>query len=232
MTSGRQYAERRLGPIRAGIRYGIVAAVIALLANLHFLLLNPGGTPGWVIAIIEDFRTTLALASFLLLAILAALRTEPQRIDPDVSRRKLLFRDATLSATIVAVIAGVTLILVTFLQATVFASEMRGYAREAAPQILAYIDELGERFSDPATPMTEAEIREDLAPPAIRDVGQSISNLVLRALFLGSVGAVVGLLRGTFGSAGGSAKPVGDEEGSEDEVPGPDRPEGEEDPGR
>lgn len=220
-----------MGPIRAGIRYGIVAAVIALLANFHFLLLDPGGTPGWVVAVIEDFRTSLALASFLLLAILAALRTEPQRLDPDVSRRKLLFRDATLSATIVAVIAGITLIFVTFLQATVFASEMRGYAREAAPQILAYIDELGERFSDPATPITTGEIEEDLAPPAIRDVGQSISNLVLRALFLGSVGAVVGLLRGTFGSAKSDTEEAGEEEGSEDEVPGPDKPEGE-DPGR
>ena len=129
-------------------------------------------------------------------------------------------------------IAGVTLIFVTFLQATVFASEMRVYAREAAPQILAYIDELGERFSDPATPMTEAEIREDLAPPALRDIGQSISNLVLRALFLGTVGAVVGLLRGTFGSAKPDTEEAVEEEGSEDEIPGPDRPEGEEDPGR
>ncbi|MBA2441999.1 MAG: hypothetical protein H0V53_06290 [Rubrobacter sp.] len=224
-----------MGPIRAGIRYGIAAAVIALLANFHFLLLDPVGTPGWVIAVIEDFRTSLALASFLLLAILAALRTEPQRIDPDVSRRTLLFRDATLAATLVAVIAGVALIFVTFLQATVFADDMRSYAREAAPRILAYIDELGERFSDPTTPITAAEIEQDLAPPELRDVGQSISNLVLRALFLSVVGAVVGLLRGTFGSAGGSAKPDGDEageeEGSEDEVPGPDKPEGE-DPGR
>ena len=63
-----------MGPFRAGIFYGIIAVVVALVANLHFLLLDASGTPGWIMAVVEDFRTTLTLAAFLMLGALAAMR--------------------------------------------------------------------------------------------------------------------------------------------------------------
>ncbi|WP_047865583.1 hypothetical protein [Rubrobacter aplysinae] len=185
-----------MGPFRTGILYGIVAVVVALAANLHFLLLDASGTPGWILAVIEDFRTTLALAAFLIIGILAALRTTPERLDEGVSYRSLLLRDCTLAATLVAVIVGIALIIMVFLQATVLSGPMQTYASDAAPRIVAYIEELGDRFSDPAEPVTAAQIEEDLAPPTLGSLGQSISNFVLRALLLGVAGALVGLLRG------------------------------------
>jgi len=208
-----------LGPFRAGIFYGVIAVVVALAANLHFLLLGASGAPGWVIAVVEDFRTTLALAAFLLLAFLAALRTTPERLDEGVPYRALLLRDCTLAATLVAVIAGLALILITLLQATVLSGAMQGYAADAAPRIVAYIEELGERFSDPADPVTAAEVERDLAPPTLGSLGQSISNFVLRALLLGGAGALVGLLRGR--RAARSERPARPSKEPEDEGPYP-----------
>lgn len=203
-----------MGPFRAGIFYGAIAVVVALVANLHFLLLDASGTPGWIIAVIEDFRTTLALAAFLLLGILAALGTTPRRLDEGVPYRALLLRDCTLAATLVAVMAGLALMVVVFLQATVLSGSMQSYAADAAPRIVAYIEELGDRFSDPADPVTAAEVEEDLSPPSLGSLGQSISNFVLRALFLGGAGALVGLLRGRRASR--SEEPVSSPEPEEE----------------
>lgn len=185
-----------MGPFRAGIFYGAIAVVVALVANLHFLLLDASETPDWIIAVIEDFRTTLALAAFLMLGVLAALRTTPRRLDEGVPYRALLLRDCTLAATLVAVMAGLALVVIVFLQATVLSGPMQSYAADAAPRVVAYIEELGDRFSDPADPVTAAEVEEDLSPPALGSLGQSISNFVLRALLLGLAGALVGLIRG------------------------------------
>lgn len=185
-----------MGPFRAGIFYGIVAVVVALATNLHFLLIDASGPPDWVVGVWESYRTHLALAAFLLCAIVAAIRTVPQRLDEGVPYRSLLLRDCTLAATIVAVMAGFALIVIVFLQATVFYNAMQGYAETAAPRIVGYIQELGERFSSPPDPVTAGQIEQDLAPPTLGDLGQSISNFVLRALLLGGVGAIVGLMRG------------------------------------
>lgn len=185
-----------MSPFRAGIFYGAVAVAVALAANLHFLFLDASGTPGWILAVVEDFRTTLALAAFLLLGVLAAIRTTPERLDEGVPYRALLLRDCTLAATLVAVMAGLALMVIVFLQATLFQGAMQGYAADAAPRIVAYIEELGDRFSDPAEPVTAAEVERDLSPPTLGSLGQSISNFVLRALLLGVAGALVGLLRG------------------------------------
>jgi hypothetical protein len=185
-----------LGPFRAGIFYGAIAVVVALAANLHFLVLDASSTPGWIIAVIEDFRTTLSLAAFLMLGILAARRTTPERLDEGVPYRALLLRDCTMAATLVAVIVSLALVVILFLQATVLSGPMQSYASDAAPRIVAYIEELGDRFSDPAEPVTVSETEEGLSPPDLDRLGQSISNLVLRTLFLGGAGALVGLLRG------------------------------------
>lgn len=204
-----------MGPFRAGIFYGAIAVVVALAANLHFLLLDASETPGWIIAVVEDFRTTLALAAFLLLGILAALRTTPRRLDEGVPYRALLLRDCTLAATLVAVMAGLALLVIVFLQATVLSGPMQSYAADAAPRIVAYIEELGDRFSDPADPVTAAQVEEDLSPPTLGSLGQSISNFVLRALLLGLAGALVGLIRGRSNAHSG------------DETAGPAEPEDE-----
>lgn len=219
-----------MGPFRAGIFYGIIAVAVALAANLHFLLLDASGTPGWIMAVVEDFRTTLALAAFLMLGALAAMRTKPQRLDEGVPYRSLLLRDCTLAATIVAVMAGLTLMIVVFLQATVLSGSMQSYAADAAPRIIAYIEELGDRFSDPADPVTATEVEGDLAPPALGSLGQSISNFVLRALLLGIAGTVVGLMRArriSRSSRSGKSQQMSSRRDYESETPYPyEEPEG------
>ena len=50
-------------------------------------------------------------------------------------------RDGAVAGATVAVVIGATLVVLTFLQATVFAGEMRDYAREAAPKIRYYVNE-------------------------------------------------------------------------------------------
>ena len=190
--------------------YGALAAVVALVAELYFLFLDPSQTPGWVLAVIGSYRTRLALAAFLFLAILAAIRMRPVRLDPDVSYRSLLLRDGALAATLVAVIVGAALILTTLLQATVLADNMRAYAREAAPEIVTYVNGTREEIQDrrreegqsPAEvndvppPADVSEVESSLGPPAPRDLGRSLTNFVLRAVLLGTIGGLVGLLRG------------------------------------
>ncbi len=192
--------ERFLGPLKIGFRYGMVAVVIAVAADLRFLFIDPAGTPDWILTVFEDYRTRLALASFLFLAILAALRVRPTRLDPDVPYRSLLLRDCTLAATVVAVMVGVAIFFVTALNATVFAGAISEYADSAAPHMLTYYEKVAGRLNEPPPLPNLEEIEQRLQPPAPRDLGRSMANLVLRALLLGSAGALVGILRGSSGS--------------------------------
>lgn len=199
-----------MGPIRTGFFYGALAAVVALVSELYFLLLDPSETAGWVLAVIGSYRTRLSLAAFLFLGILAALRMRPVRLDPDASYRSLLLRDGALAATVVAVVVGLVLSFMTLLQATVLADNMRAYAREAAPEIVSYVngtrDEIQDRrreegqspeeVNDVPPPAEPSEVEESLGPPAPRDLGRSLTNFVLRAVLLGTAGGLVGLLRG------------------------------------
>ena len=192
-----------MGPLRIGFIYGIIASVVALSADLRFVVIDPSALEPWVLAAIETYRSSLALAACLFLGILAALRVRPTRLDPGVPYTSLLLRDGALAATVVAVMFGVTVSLTTGLQATLFAHDVRAYAEEAAPRIAAYVDELAQRLDDP-TPTTVEEVESDLQPPALRDLGRSITNLVLRAVVLGTAGGLVGLLRGRSGAPGGA----------------------------
>jgi hypothetical protein len=198
------------GPISTGFRYGIVGVLIALASDLYFLVVDPAGMPGWILAVIAQYRTRLALALFLVLAVLAALRVRPTRLDPGVPYRSLLVRDGALAATVVAVMVGITLFLTTALQATVLAGAARDYAATAAPKIVSYVNEVRteirqerkergaspERIKDLPPPAQVAEVEATLQPPTLRDLGRSMANFVLRAVLLGTVGGLVGALRG------------------------------------
>ena len=199
-----------MSPLRAGFVFGSVAVVVALVTDLRFLFIDPEALPDWILTAFEGFRTQLALAAYLFLGILAALRTRPARLDPGVSYRSLLLRDCTLAATVVAVMVGVTLFIVTALNATLFADEIRDYARDAAPKIVAYNEKVAGRISDPPPIPSVQEVEAGLQPPVLRDLGRSMANLVLRALLLGTAGALVGILRGSFGSHRGSLTPFND----------------------
>jgi hypothetical protein len=202
------------GSIGTGFRYGIVGVLVALASDLYFLVVDPAGMPGWILAVIAQYRTRLALALFLFLAVLAALRVRPTRLDPGVPYRSLLLRDGALAATVVAVMVGITLFLTTALQATVLAGAARDYAAEAAPKIVSYVNEVRteirqgrkergaspERVRDLPPPAQVAEVEATLQPPTLRDLGRSMANFVLRAVLLGTVGGLVGVLRGRPGS--------------------------------
>ena len=189
-----------MGPLRIGFFYGMIAVIVALAADLRFLFIDPLALDTWVLAVIETYRSSLALAACLFLGILAALRVRPTRLDPRVPYRSLLLRDGALAATMVAVMFGAALLLTTLLQATLLADEARAYAGEAAPRIVAYLDELARRF-DNQSPATVGEVESDLQPPALRDLGRSITNFVLRAALLGTLGGLVGVLRSRFGAS-------------------------------
>ena len=204
------YPESVSGPIRTGYFYGLAGVLVALASDLYFIFVDPSSTPGWVLAAIAQYRTRLALALFLFLAILAALRVRPTRIDPGVPYRSLLLRDGALAATVVAVMVGITLFLTTALQATLLAGSARDYAVEAAPKIVYYVNEVRteirqerkergaspEKVRDLPPPAQLAEVEATLQPPSLRDLGRSMTNFVLRAVFLGTVGGLVGALRG------------------------------------
>jgi hypothetical protein len=204
------YPERVSGPIRTRYFYGLAGVLVALASDLYFLFVDPSGTPGWVLAAIAQYRTRLALALFLFLAILAALRVRPTRLDPGVPYRSLLVRDGALAATVVAVMVGITLFLTTVLQATLLAGAARNYAAEAAPKIVSYVNEVraevrqerkdrgasSEKVRDLPPPAQLAEVEATLQPPTLRDLGRSIANFVLRAVLLGTAGGLVGALRG------------------------------------
>jgi hypothetical protein len=204
------YPGRVSGPIRTGYFYGIAGVLVAVVSDLYFLFIDPADTPGWVLAAIAQYRTRLALALFLFLAILAALRVRPTRLDPGVPYRSLLLRDGALAATVVAVMVGITLILTTILQATMLAETARDYAAEAAPKIVSYVNEVRteirrerkergaspEKVRDLPPPAQVGEVEATLQPPSLRDLGRSIANFVLRAVLLGTAGGLVGALRG------------------------------------
>ena len=192
-----------MGPLRIGFFYGMIAVFVALAADLRFLFIDPEAIPDWVLTAIEEFRTQLALTAILFLGILAAIRTQPTHIDPDVPYRSLLLRDCVLAATVVAVMAGFALFVATALNATVFADEIRAYASDATPSIVAYNEKVASRLDNPPPLPPAAEIEEDLQPPVLRDLGRSLANLVLRAVLVGAAGAVVGLVRGQSGLSGG-----------------------------
>jgi hypothetical protein len=185
-----------------GFVYGMIATIVALAADLRFFLIEPSALSTWVLAVIETYRSSLALATCLFLGILAALGVRPTHLEPGVPYRSVLLRDGALAATIVAVMFGATVFLTTALQATLFADEVRAYAAEAAPRIVSYLDELAGRFGNPS-PTTVGAVESDLQPPALRDLGRSITNFVLRAVLLGTLGALVGALRGRFGAPAG-----------------------------
>jgi hypothetical protein len=203
-----------LGPIRTGFVYGIAGSLVALCSDLYFLFVDPADTPGWILAVIAQYRTRLALAIFVFLAILAALRVRPTRLDPGVPYRSLLLRDGALAATVVAVMVGLTLFLTTALQATLLAGAARDYAGEAAPKIVSYVNEVRteirqerkergaspERVKDLPPPAKVEEGEATLQPPTLRDLGRSMANFVLRAVLLGTAGGLVGVLRGRPGS--------------------------------
>ena len=192
-----------MGPLRIGFIYGTIAAVVALAADLRFLFLDPREVPDWILTAIEGFRVQLALTATLFLAILAAIRTRPTRVDPDVPYRSLLLRDCVLAATLVAAMVGFVLFVATTLNATLLADEIRAYAREAAPSIVAYNEKVAGRLDDPPPLPTVSEVEEDLQPPVPRDLGRSIANFVLRALVAGTAGALVGVVRGRAGPPDG-----------------------------
>ena len=190
-----------MGPLRVGFFYGVIAVIVALVADLRFLFVDPEAVPDWILTAIEGFRTQLALAAYLFLGILAALRVRPARVDPGVPYRSLLLRDCTLAATVVAVMVGLTLLALTALNATLLADEIRAYARDAAPSIVAYNEKVAGRLDDPPPLPTAGEIERGLEPPTLRDLGRSIANFVLRALLLGTAGALVGIIRGRSGTS-------------------------------
>jgi hypothetical protein len=195
-----------LGPLRIGFFYGVIAVIVALATDLRFLFIDPEGVPDWIVTALEEFRTQLALAAYLFLGILAALRVRPTRIDPGVPYRSLLLRDCALAATVVAVMVGFTLLALTALNATLFADAIRAYAHDASPSIVAYNEKVAGRLDDPPPLPTVEEIEESLQPPSLRDLGRSIANLVLRALLLGTAGGLVGIVRGRSGTSS-AAKP-------------------------
>ena len=197
-------SKKVLSPLRAGFVYGVVAVIVAFVTDFYFLFLDPLSTPAWILAAAADFHTQLALAAFLFLAILAALGVQPIRIDPDISYRSLLVRDCALAATVVAVMVGLALFLSTAPQATLLAEEKRAFAHDAAPGIAEYVEEVRSGLSNPPPPVTIEEVEATLQPPELRDLGRSMANLVLRALLLGFAGALVGALRGSFGSDRGA----------------------------
>ena len=197
-------------PLAAGSSYGAVAALVALAVNFYFLLLNPAETPGWVIAVIIAYLPTLAIASYVFLAVLAALAARPVRLDPGVSYSALLLRDGALAATVVALMVGAMGFLATVLQATAFADEMRVYAREAAPLAASYTNEQrreiregregrGAPRGDLPPPSNAQDLRRNLAPPRLSDLGTTIASTVVLAVLLGTAGAITGAVRGRLG---------------------------------
>lgn len=191
-----------MGPLRVGFFYGVIAVVVALASDLRFLFLDPQALPDWILAAIEEFRTQLVLTTILFLGILAAIRTRPTRVESGVPYRSVLLRDCALAATVVAIMAGLALFVATALNATVFADEVRAYASDATPSIVAYNDKVAGRLENPPPLPPASEVEADLQPPTLRDLGRSMTNIVLRALLVGTAGAVVGLFRGRFGTPG------------------------------
>lgn len=188
-----------MGPFRTGFVHGLVAVVVTVVIGLRYLYLDPSETPDWVLSVFETFLPLLVIATHYFLGILAAIRVRPVRLEPGVPYRSILLRDCALAASVVAVIVGAVLLLVTALQATVFADGIREYVHTAAPKIASYVNETGSGLREPPPPTSAAQIEHNLQPPRLGDLGKSLFNLVLRAIVIGFLGALVGLLRGYLG---------------------------------
>lgn len=192
----KEESRRGLGPLRVGFVYGLVAGAVALFSHFFFLLIDPRTMTDWVLAAITNFTPLAAIAAYILLGIIAALRTRPTYLDDGVPYRSLLLRDAALAAATVALIAGLVNIVSTGLQATVFAEDIRTFATEAAPKIAAYVNEVGSELNDPPPPATVEQIERVLQPPALADLGQTLGNTAIGTMLLGALGGVIGALRG------------------------------------
>jgi len=138
------------------------------------------------------------------------MRVRPTYLEPGVPYGQQLVRDGALAATIVAVIVGLGLIVLTFLSATLFADDLRAYARDAAPSIAAYNEKVANRLTDPPPIPPASEFERQLQPPEPRRIGQSLANLVLRGLLLGTAGALVGVIRSRNARAPEEAQPGGE----------------------
>lgn len=185
-----------LGPFRVGFFYGVFAALIALFANFYFLLFDPAETRDWILAATTDFIPLAALAMYIFLGIAAAFRTSPIRIDPDVSYRSQVMRDAALGAAIVAVMVGSVNFVSTAIQATVLSENIQNFASEAAPRVAGYVEDVGESLSDPPPIPTPEEVERGLQPPTLGALGGVLGNTALGTMALGALGAVIGALRG------------------------------------
>lgn len=184
------------GPLKVGFIYGLIAGVVALLSHFFFFLIDPATMTDWVLAAITNFVPLAAVAAYIFLGMLAALRTRPTYLDSSVPYRSLLLRDAALAAALVAVIAGVINIISTGLQATIFAEDIRTFATEAAPKIVSYVNEVGSELNDPPPPSTIEQIERILSPPRLSDLGQTLGNTAVGTMLMGAFGAVIGGLRG------------------------------------
>ncbi|AHY46520.1 Hypothetical Protein RradSPS_1237 [Rubrobacter radiotolerans] len=185
-----------MGPIRVGFFYGAIAVVIAVFSQFFFLFLDPVETTDWVLAALTDFLPLAALAAYIMLAFLAALRARPTYLESGVPYRSFLLRDAALAAALVGALAGLANVLSTAVQAIFLADEIRAFAADAAPRIAAYVNEVRQDLSDPPPPTSAEQIQRLLQPPEIRDLAQSVGNAAIGTMILGALGAFVGLLRG------------------------------------
>ncbi|MGI8650501.1 MAG: hypothetical protein ACR2KW_09010 [Rubrobacter sp.] len=184
------------GPLRVGIFYGLLAGMVALFSHFFFFLIDPATMTDWVLAAMTNFIPLAALAAYIFLGMLAALRARPTYLDSGVPYRSLLLRDAALAAAIVAIVAGLFNLVSTGLQATIFADDIRSFATEAAPKIVAYVNEVGSELNDPPPPATIEQIERVLQPPALADLGQTLGNTAIGTMLLGALGGVIGALRG------------------------------------
>ena len=76
------------------------------------------------------------------------------------------------------------------------------------------------RLDEPPPLPPVEEIEAGLQPPEPRDIGRSLANLVLRAILLGTAGAIVGGLRGSFGKRGDAGEGAPPRGGAAESTPG------------
>ena len=67
-----------MSPLRAGLFYGGIGALVALVVNYYPLYLDPEEMSGRLIAAVAYYRSLACLALYALLAALAALEIRPK----------------------------------------------------------------------------------------------------------------------------------------------------------
>jgi hypothetical protein len=102
------------------------------------------------------------------------------------------------AGTTTAVVIGVTLVVLTFSQATVFAAGMRDYAREAAPKMLSNVNERRLEQQNPSPQPSLEAIEAALEPPTPFRAVHAPSSSGLRLIFLLFVGAAAGVVHGSL----------------------------------